>query len=253
MSFVLGVDGVQLEAIWIGEPAPRALVFLHEGLGSITQWRDTPAVLAAATARPALVYARQGYGHSTPVAVPRPLTYMHDEAARLPAVLAAAGVTDAVLVGHSDGASIALIAAAAGSAAVRGLVLVAPHVFVEDVSVASIAAAATAYTEGDLRARLANHHADVDGAFWGWNRAWRDPAFRAWNLEGLLHDVRVPTLVVQGDADAYGTRDQVDAIAAQLGGPYEIAIIEGAGHSPFRDKPEEVHPRIASFINRIRA
>ena len=252
MSFVLGVDGVQLEAVWIGEPAARALVFLHEGLGSITQWRDTPAVLAAATGLPALVYARQGYGHSTPAAVPRPLTYMHDEAARLPAVLAAAGVTDAILVGHSDGASIALIAAA-GGALVGGLVLIAPHVFVEDASVAAIAAAATAYREGDLRARLAKHHADVDGAFWGWNRAWLDPAFRAWNLEALLHDVRVPTLVVQGDADEYGTRDQVDAIAAQLGGPYEIAMIEGAGHAPFRDKPDPVHERIAGFIRRIRA
>ena len=252
-SHLLDVGDLRLEAAWVGPPhAPGApaLVFLHEGLGSITQWKDTPAAIADACGLPALVYARAGYGRSTPVALPRPLTYMHAEAARLPAVLAAAGVGEAILVGHSDGASIAIIAAATGVAA-RALVLIAPHVFVEDVSVASIAAAAEAFTHGDLRARLARHHADVDGAFWGWNRAWLDPAFRAWNLEALLPRVHAPTLVVQGDADAYGTRAQVDAIAAQLGAPCEVAMIAGAGHAPFRDQPAEVHARIAAFVNAL--
>ena len=243
------VDGIELETAWIGEPAARALVFLHEGLGSISQWRDTPSAIAHACNESAFVYARQGYGHSAPASVPRPLTYMHDEAARLPAILAAAGITDAILVGHSDGASIAIIAAAA--VAPRALVLIAPHVFVEDISVASIAAAADAYRTSDLRERLARHHADVDGAFWGWNRAWLDPGFRAWNLEGFLPAITVPTLIVQGTRDEYGTRAQVDAIARGVRGPVEIAMIGDAGHAPFRDAANAVHERIATFVRRV--
>ena len=249
---MLAVGGIELEVQWVGparDGGPE-LVFLHEGLGSITQWRDTPEQIARACGRSAFVYARQGYGRSTPAAVPRPLTYMHDEAARLPSVLAAAGIRDAVLVGHSDGASIALIAAGEHAVAPRALVLIAPHVFVEDVSVASIARAADAYRTGDLRARLARHHADVDGAFWGWNRAWLDPGFRSWNLEAYLPRIAAPALVVQGEGDEYGTRAQVDAIARQLAGPVEVAWIAGAGHAPFRDAPAEVHARIAEFVQR---
>jgi pimeloyl-ACP methyl ester carboxylesterase len=251
------VDGVELETRWFGEaragernatgdPVPRALVFLHEGLGSIAQWRDTPETIARLTGLPAFVYARQGYGQSAPVTVPRPLTYMHDEARRLPRVLAAAGIARPILVGHSDGASIAIIAAGAGHVAAEKLVLIAPHVFVEDVSVASIARAAEQYPE--LRPRLAKYHADVDGAFWGWNRAWLDPAFRAWNLEAFLPAITVPVLVLQGTADEYGTAAQVLAIARQLGGPCEVELVDGAGHAPFRDAPDRVHARIAAFI-----
>ncbi len=249
---MLRIGSVELETRWVGPPRDGGceLVFLHEGLGSITQWRDTPGAIARACGRPAFVYARQGYGQSTPANVPRPLTYMHDEAARLPDVLAAAGVTDCILIGHSDGASIAIIAAGEHRVAPRALVLIAPHVFVEDLSVESIARAADAYRTGDLRARLARHHADVDGAFWGWNRAWLDPAFRAWNLEAFLPRITAPTLVVQGERDEYGTRAQVDAIARQLAGPVEIAMIAGAGHAPFRDAPDEVHRRIAEFVAR---
>jgi len=242
----VNVDGVELEARWIGAPAPRALVFLHEGLGSISQWRDTPEAIAAATGLPAFVYARQGHGRSAPITLPRPLSYMHDEAARLPRVIAA--IPEPVLVGHSDGASIAIIAAGEGWVAPRALVLIAPHVFVEDVSVASIAGAADAFRSGELRARLARHHADVDGMFWGWNRAWLDPEFRRWNLEAELPRIHAPTLVIQGDADEYGTWAQVDAIARQLGGPVEIERVPGAGHAPFRDAPERVHARIAAFV-----
>ncbi len=226
-------------------------MFLHEGLGSITQWRDTPEAIAIACGRPALIYARQGYGRSTPVSVPRPLTYMHDEAARLPAVLAAAGITEHVLIGHSDGASIAIIAAGEQRVAPRALVLIAPHVFVEDVSVESIAKAADAYRTGDLRARLTRHHADVDGAFWGWNRAWLAPGFRTWNLEAYLPRITAPTLVVQGELDEYGTRAQVDAIARQLAGPVEVVDVPRAGHAPFRDAPEIVHSRIAEFVTHV--
>lgn len=231
-----------IDSTWIGAPAPGALVFLHEGLGSIAQWRDTPAEIARLTGRPALVYSRQGYGHSSPVAVPRPLTYMHDEAMKIPPVEAP------ILIGHSDGASIAIIAAGEGHVRPRALVLIAPHVFVEDVSVASIAAARDAYEHGDLRARLARYHDDVDGAFWGWNRAWLDPGFRAWNLEAYLPRITAPVLVVQGTADQYGTLAQVEAIERQLAGPVETLLVEGAGHAPFRDDPALVHARIAAFI-----
>jgi pimeloyl-ACP methyl ester carboxylesterase len=232
-----------IESLWIGaRDGGPALVFLHEGLGSITQWRDTPAVIAELTGRRAFVYARQGYGKSDPAVVPRPLTYMHDEAARLPAILAAEGLRDPILIGHSDGASIAIIAA--GVVKPRALVLIAPHVFVEEVSVRSIELARDAYAE--LRPKLARHHADVDGAFWGWNRAWLDPGFRAWNIEEYLAQITAPVLIVQGEADEYGTLAQVEAIARRV--PSEIFIVPGAGHSPHRTHPAEVHARIAEFI-----
>jgi pimeloyl-ACP methyl ester carboxylesterase len=238
------VGELELESCWMGPPRDGGpeLVLLHEGLGSISQWREFPAQLG----RPALVYARQGYGSSTPVHVPRPLTYMHDEAALLPAILEAEHVAQPILVGHSDGASIAIIATGSGRVAPLGLVLIAPHVFVEDVSVASIARARDAYPE--LRDRLARHHADVDGAFWGWNRAWLDPGFRSWNIEELLPGIRAPVLVVQGSDDAYGTLAQVEAIVRAL--PHtETLIVPGAGHTPFRES--SVVSAIAVRIGRM--
>jgi pimeloyl-ACP methyl ester carboxylesterase len=237
---------LELESTWVGPPRDGGpeLVLLHEGLGSITQWRDFPAQLG----RPALVYAREGYGTSSPVALPRPLTYMHDEAARLPAILAAERVIDPVLVGHSDGASIAIIATGSGVVSPRALVLIAPHVFVEDISIESIAKARDAYVE--LRPKLARHHADVDGAFWGWNRAWLDPGFRAWNIEAFLPAIRVPVLVVQGDADEYGTLAQVDAIERAI--PHaERLMVPAAGHAPFRES--SVVSEIAVRIGRMLA
>jgi pimeloyl-ACP methyl ester carboxylesterase len=160
-------------------------------------------------------------------------------------------VREHVLVGHSDGASIAIIAAGRRAVTPRALVLIAPHVFVEDISVASIARAADAYLTGDLRAKLARHHADVDGAFWGWNRAWLDPGFRTWNLQAFLPAITAPILVVQGEQDEYGTRAQVETIAREAGGPVEIAMIERAGHAPFRDAPALVHEYIARFVARL--
>jgi pimeloyl-ACP methyl ester carboxylesterase len=200
--------GHRLEYEWLGPPAGAAptLVFLHEGLGSVSLWRDFPARLAAATGCGALVYSRWGYGKSDPVTLPRPLTYMHDEAKVLPELLATLGIEDAILVGHSDGASIALIyAGSSPSPGLRGLVVEAPHVFAEDLSVRSIAKAAKAYKSGGLRTPLGRHHDDPDGAFWGWNRAWVDPEFRKWNLEEFLPRIQVPLLVVQGLKDEYGT------------------------------------------------
>jgi len=238
-----------IESVWVGPPRSGGteLVFLHEGLGSVSAWRDVPAQIADAAGCAAFVYSREGYGTSSPVALPRPLAYMHDEAAALPALLAAHGISRPILVGHSDGASIAIIAAGSGLA-VQALVLIAPHVFVENISVESIAKAADAYRTTDLREKLARHHADVDGAFWGWNRAWLDPGFRAWNLEAFLPRISAPALVVQGAADEYGTLAQVEAIARQLAGPCEQLIVPGAGHAPHRTAG--VPAQIAAFIRR---
>jgi pimeloyl-ACP methyl ester carboxylesterase len=172
---------------------------------------------------------------------------MHDEAALLPALLAEHAIHAPILVGHSDGASIAIIAAGSGLP-VKALVLIAPHVFVEDISVESIAKAADAYRTTDLPERLARHHTDVEGAFWGWNRAWLDPAFRKWNLEAFLPRITAPTLIVQGAADEYGTMAQVEAIARQLDGPCEQLIVPGAGHAPHRTAG--VPAQIAAFIRR---
>src|SRR5712691_4848017 len=180
------------------DEAASTLVLLHEGLGSLALWRDFPARLAAATGSATLAYSRLGYGRSDALSAPRRVDYMHEEALEtLPALREALAIADPILVGHSDGASIALIHAGAGRWPVRGLILEAPHVFVEDVTVASIAAAKEAYRTTDLRTRLARYHGDVDGAFRGWNDIWLDPAFRAWNIEASLPNIECPTLVIQ--------------------------------------------------------
>ncbi|SLN37962.1 acyl-CoA esterase [Oceanibacterium hippocampi] len=249
------LSGGAVETRWIGPPPDRAstLVFLHEGLGAIGMWRDFPDRLAARTGMGALVYSRFGYGGSDACALPRPLGYMHDEAAGpLPELLDAFAVERAVLFGHSDGGSIALIHAGdRPHPSLRALALEAAHVFVEDVSVASIAAAKEAYESADLRARLARHHGDnVDCAFRGWNDAWLDPAFRAWNLEAFLPAIRVPALVIQGRDDEYGTARQVDAIAAGMGGRAETLMLDACGHSPHRDQPDRVIAAVAGFLER---
>ena len=246
----LHVGPHRLEIERIGSGAGPTLVFLHEGLGSLSLWRGFPARVAEACGLPAFVYSRANYGRSSPTApLPWPVRYMHDEARLLPRVLAAAGIVDPIPIGHSDGASIALLHAAEHP--VRGAVLLAPHVFGEEVSFASIAKAREAYEQGDLRARLARHHDNVDAAFRGWNGAWLDPAFRAWNLEAALPRIRAPLLVVQGLADEYGTSRQVEAIRASAGGSVESLLLEGCGHSPQRDKPEETVSAIARFVRAI--
>ncbi len=233
------------------------LVFLHEGLGSAEQWRDFPALVAKDCGLGAIAYSRVGYGRSAPVTLPRPLTYMEDEAREtLPALLDEQGIDAAILVGHSDGASIALVAAALDAQnaqpRVRALVLEAPHVFVEDVSIASITTAREAFERGDLRARLAKYHgSNVDGAFRGWNDAWLDPAFRAWNLERFLPSIVVPVLVIQGEEDPYGTRAQVDAIARQVAGRSQIALLAQCGHSPHRDQPAATRALITEFLRTV--
>ena len=242
-----------LETAALGPATRTRLVFLHEGLGCVALWRDFPARLSAATGLGAFVYSRAGYGRSPRTELPRKVTYMHEEAALLPALLEAHGIAlaDAILVGHSDGASIALLCAAAQP--VRGLVLEAPHVFTEEAGLLSIARAREAYERGDLRARLARHHADVDAAFWGWNGPWLDPEFRAWNIESALPRVRAPLLVIQGADDEYGTLAQVRAIETQAGGPVEALVLPRCGHSPHKDCAGAVLEAAAAFALRAAA
>jgi pimeloyl-ACP methyl ester carboxylesterase len=228
------------------------LILLHEGLGSIALWRDFPTKLVQATSCPAVVYSRWGYGRSDALAGPRNLDYMHREALdTLPELRAELGLDDAILVGHSDGASIALIHAGSGRWPVRALVLEAPHVFVEDVSVASIEAARRAYETTDLRQRLARYHADVDSAFLGWNDIWLDADFRAWTIEAVLPGVRCPVLAIQGADDEYGTLKQLDAIERGVAGPFERLVLPECKHSPHRDQEETVLAAMARFIARI--
>jgi len=247
--------GARLEYRWAG-PGPReaaTIVFLHEGLGSAGLWRDFPARLAAATGCGAVAFSRAGYGASDPAALPRPVRFMHDEAAVLGEVIAALGIGNHVLFGHSDGASIALIHAGDGPApGLRGMVLEAPHVFTEPHGLASIAAIREVYRTTDLRERLARHHgANVDVAFRGWNDVWLDPDFAAWNIEAHLPAIRVPILVVQGEDDEYGTWAQVEAIQRQSGGPVDVLPIPRCGHSPHREHPETVLEAAAAFVRRV--
>jgi len=252
MSLVT-VASHRLEYVRIAARRPDLppLVFLHEGLGSVAMWRDFPERLAAATGCGALVYSRYGYGRSDPLAEPRPVRYMHDEAlVALPQLLDALEVERPILVGHSDGGSIALIHAGSTARPLAGLVLLAPHVMVEDLSVSSIAAAREAYEHGDLRAKLARYHADVDSAFRGWNDIWLHPDFRAWNIEDVLPRIACPVLAIQGSLDAYGTMAQLERIVRAVRGT-EVLELEGCGHSPHRDRPEAVIEAVTRFVARV--
>jgi pimeloyl-ACP methyl ester carboxylesterase len=231
-----------------GRAALPTILFLHEGLGSVAMWRDFPDKLAAATGAPALVYSRCGYGKSDALIGDRGVDYMHDEALTvLPQLREALGLDDVVLLGHSDGASIALIHAGAGKWPVRGLILEAPHVFVEDFTIASIAAAKHGYETTDLRDRLRRYHDDVDGAFWGWNKIWLDPAFRTWNIEEYMSGVRCPTLAIQGIDDEYGTPAQLDAVARGIAGPFTPVMLADCGHSPHRTQAAAALAAIAQW------
>ena len=250
---------LRLECQWISPERADAplIVFLHEGLGSVSMWKDWPTRVCDEAGCRGLVYSRYGYGQSTA----RPLSeawapdFMHREAQEvLPALLEVLGV-DArrdkpVLFGHSDGGSIALLYAAAYPDAVAGVVAAAPHLFVEDVSVTSIAQARTAYLESDLRARLARHHRDVDSAFWGWNDIWLNPEFRAWNIEDALERIACPVLAIQGVDDEYGTLEQVRAIGRRAP-QTELLEIPDCGHSPHRDQPATVVQAVARFVGAL--
>ena len=236
------------ESLVAGRPT---IVFLHEGLGSVSLWKDVPARVAERTGCGIFVYSRRGYGASDALGERREPDYMHREAdVVLPALLDDARIERPILFGHSDGASIALLFAAAFPGRTRALVLEAPHVFVEDLSVASIAAAKTAFETTDLRSKLARHHADAAGAFRGWNDIWLDERFRAWNIEDRLALVDVPVLVVQGEDDEYGTLAQLRSIEAHVRDVTTV-VLERCAHSPHRDRPEAVLDAVAAFVARV--
>lgn len=248
----LEVSGHRLEYAWLGPAAADAptLIFLHEGLGSLSLWRDFPARLATATGCGALIYSRAGYGGSSPITLPRPMHYIHDEAEVLRTIIEQLEIRNTLLVGHSDGASIALIYAASQPLpGLQGLILEAPHVFVETITLEGIATAAELYRNTDLRDRLARHHGEnTDNAFWGWNETWLRPGFNEWNIEALLPHIRAPILLVQGEDDEYGTAAQLEAIERQTGGTTETLLLPECGHTPHREQPERVLAEMTEFV-----
>jgi pimeloyl-ACP methyl ester carboxylesterase len=225
-------------AEWPGDALARPLVLLHEGLGSVGLWRGFPAALAAATGRRVIAYSRFGHGRSDPPPHPRTPAFFHEEALEvLPELLDRLGAEAPLLLGHSDGASIALVHA--GRHRVEGLVLIAPHVFVEDVALAGIRRTREAFEHEGLRERMGRHHDDPDAAFEGWCGVWLDPAFRAWSLEADAALVDCPVLLIQGADDEYATLEQLDRIEARARGPVERLVVPG-GHSPHLEQPEAV-------------
>jgi pimeloyl-ACP methyl ester carboxylesterase len=251
----LRIGGVDLEYRMIG-PAPAdapTIVMLHEGLGSAALWGDFPDRLQAAIGAGVFVYSRAGYGASTPVPLPRPLDYMSVEALEvLPALLDGIGFRSGLLLGHSDGASIAAIyAGGKADHRVRGVVMIAPHFIVEDMGVAAIAETRKAYETAALKTKLARWHKDVDNAFYGWNDAWLDPKFRTWDISEYLAYIRVPLAIVQGADDQYGTVRQIEIAREECYCPVDVTIVAGIGHSPHREAPELTLNSIADFAARI--
>ena len=247
------VDGKRLETLWIGprQSGRPVIVMLHEGLGSIALWKDFPELLVARTGCCVLLYSRYGHGSSDKLMEKRPVTFMHHEGeVVLPELLDKLAIARPILLGHSDGGSIALIFAGKHPDAVRGLILEAPHVFVEDLSVASITEAKMNYQSTELPQKLARHHAHVDATFWGWNDIWLDPDFRSWNIEEYLAAIRCPVLCIQGEEDEYGTIAQVEAIKAQVP-QTEIVMVPNCRHSPHRDQSEQTLERMVEFVTRL--
>jgi len=251
----LTVNGKTLEAVCHGPPPGEAptLVLLHEGLGCVALWRDFPKRLAEATGFGVFAWSRAGYGQSDPVDLPRPLDYMTREALDvLPGVLDTIGFRHGILLGHSDGASIAAIYAGnVEDHRVRGLVLMAPHFFTEIDGLQSIAEAKVAYESGDLRSRLARYHKDVDNAFRGWNDAWLDPGFRCWNIAEAIDYLRIPVLAIQGADDQYGTLAQIEEIESRIYSPVDVEILADCRHSPFLEQPEKTLQAISEFCARL--
>jgi pimeloyl-ACP methyl ester carboxylesterase len=247
--------GRSLSYEWIGEASGGpVLVFLHEGLGSIRQWRDFPAKVAAATGCRALVYDRYGYGQSDVLQEPRrSVRFMHDEALIfLPEVRQSLGIEDCILVGHSDGASIALIHAGAGHRA-RGVAVMAPHVFIEPVCLSSIEKARATFETTDLAQKLGRYHRDARRTFYGWADVWTEENFKRWDIRGeYLTRIHVPVLAIQGYGDEYGTMAQLDEIARHVGGPCELLKLEDCGHAPFRDQPERTLAAVTGFVERLK-
>ena len=252
-AFFIEAAGHRLRAQRVGPAAggdTPTLVFLHEGLGSLGQWRGVPEDLCRMTGLPGLVYERWGFGQSAPLVLPRPKDYMTREAEdALPAVLAACGIARPVLVGHSDGGSIALIYAAAFPQAPLACISIAAHVFVEEETLAGIRAVVARWEAGDLKARLARYHgANTETVFRGWAETWLDPGFRDWTIEAALPRILCPTLVVQGEGDEHATLAQVEAIAQGVSGPAETYVVPDCGHSPHLEARRDMLARMAAFI-----
>lgn len=248
MPFVtIGHGRIEYDRIYAAGPEAPTFVMLHEGLGSASMWKHFPTELAGVTRGNVVVYSRHGYGHSALLKEPRSVRYMHDEALIvLPQFLDALGISDPILFGHSDGGSIALIYAGGSGRRVAGVVTLAPHIFVEDMSVASIAAAKVAFEITNLRERLRRYHDDVDGVFWGWNDIWLHPEFRSWNIEEYLSRITCPVLAIQGADDEYGSMEQIRRIAREAA-DVELLCLANCGHSPHRDQPEKVLVAIANW------
>jgi pimeloyl-ACP methyl ester carboxylesterase len=246
---------LRLEYRMIG-PRPDAaptIVMLHEGLGSVGLWGAFPEALATATGAGVFVYSRTNYGRSSPGKLPRTVRFMHEEALEvLPRVLAAIGFERGILLGHSDGASIATIyAGSVQDHRVRGLVLMAPHFFTEDMGLAQIRSTNEDYQSGNLREKLERWHADVDSAYQSWSGPWLAPEFRAWDITETLGYIRVPILIIQGADDQYGTLKQIEVAQQECYCPVEAAILPGVRHSPHRDAPALTRDTAAAFINRL--
>lgn len=242
------LDGRAIEYRMIpGDSDAPTLVFLHEGLGSAALWRDFPDTVAHRTGARALIYSRFGYGGSDGLLARREPNFMHTEALQvLPELLRHLGVARPLLIGHSDGASIALIYAAANPAA--GVAVLAPHVFVEDVCVESIARIRARYATSGLKTRLAKYHARVDDAFLGWADIWLDPRFRSWSIEALIPSIAAPMLLIQGQQDEYGTLAQLDRIAARARAPVQRLVLDSCGHAPHRDREAAVSDALVQFV-----
>jgi pimeloyl-ACP methyl ester carboxylesterase len=255
LSGHLHINDSDLEYRLIGPQPSEAptIVMLHEGLGSAALWGDFPDALQAATGMGVFVYSRAGYGASSPVTLPRPLDYMSREALDvLPALLDTIGFRRGVLLGHSDGASIAAIyAGGSGDHRLRGVVLIAPHFITEDMGLAAIAETKRAYETKDLRAKLSRWHHNVDNAFYGWSDAWLDPDFRRWDISDYLAYIRVPIAIVQGENDQYGTARQIEIAKVECYCPVDVTLVPQSGHSPHREKAELTVVTISEFVRRI--
>ena len=249
------INGAHLEFATFGAPPSEAstIVMLHEGLGSVSHWKNIPEQLASETGFGVFVYSRAGYGQSSPIELPRPMDYMMREAIDvLPRVLDASGFQRGILLGHSDGATIAAIyAGTVKDLRVSGLVLIAPHFFAEDMGLVSIAEAKSAFQTGDLKERLQRHHKNVDNAFYGWNNAWLDLGFREWNVSEVIDRFRIPVLAIQGKDDRYGTLAQIEEIKNRACTQIDVEILDNCGHAPYREQPEKFLKVVTEFACRM--
>jgi pimeloyl-ACP methyl ester carboxylesterase len=251
----VSILGKHLEFVRLPSAHPRenapAMVFLHEGLGSVSMWRDFPQKVADASGCEAIVYSRVGYGRSDSATRQRDVTYLHEEGlAVLPAFIAELGLERPFLFGHSDGGSIALLCAGGTDVALAGVIAMAPHVFVEDVTIEGILQAKAVWESSDLPARLGRYHNDAEAVFRSWQDIWLLPAFRDWNIEDILPGITTPILAIQGEDDEYATMEQIDRIAA---GANDVDVVKLADcrHSPHKDQPQAVIEAVAAFVERV--